>query len=354
MHQDFKKNILNEKSSIKEALNLLDILKIKIIFVINTSRVFCGTITDGDIRRGLLRGVTLESKVADLMNKNSISAKNGKSEVELKDLASQNGIKCIPILSNDNILEDIFYLDEDLPKGDIKNAVFIMAGGFGKRLRPLTDNCPKPMLKIAGKPILEIIIEKFIDAGFRRFYISTHFLPEVIKEYFKDGSHMGINIKYLHEEVPLGTGGAISMLPSDEINEPFIMINGDVVTNVNLEKLLDFHTENNSLATVCARQFDQQVPYGVINHDKLNITSITEKPINSYLVNAGIYVLDRDILNFVRKKELIDMPDVIEKAINKKYKVSVFPIHEYWLDVGQKNDFSQADIDYRKYKAKNE
>jgi NDP-sugar pyrophosphorylase family protein len=217
-----------------------------------------------------------------------------------------------------------------------------MAGGFGTRLRPLTNNCPKPMLKVGDKPILEQILLNFVEAGFHRFYISTHYMPEVIRDYFGNGEKWGISIQYVHEEEPLGTGGALGLLPHDEIDQPLFMMNGDLLTSLNLHSFLEFHETHNGVATMCVREYEHQVPYGVITSEGTQIKSMVEKPVHRFFVNAGIYLLDPALVKSVVPGTRIDMPTLLEGQIDGGSAVNMFPIHEYWLDIGRMDDFHKA------------
>ena len=217
-----------------------------------------------------------------------------------------------------------------------------MAGGFGTRLHPLTEKTPKPLLKIGDRPILETILEQFIDYGFHDFYISTHFKSELIKDYFKDGGLYGVNIHYIYEDVPLGTAGSLGLLPSSISDLPIIVMNGDILTKVNFEHLLDFHNSNKSDATVCVREYDFKVPYGVIETTNgCSIKSINEKPIHKFFVNAGIYVINKDLIDKIDGKRYLDMTDFLEGVINYN-KVNAFPVHEYWLDIGHISEYKRA------------
>jgi len=301
-----------------------------------------GTITDGDVRRALVEHGTLQILAQTAMNEKPILAINSMSLIEMNALLQENSILAIPIVDNDNHLVGLHTLS-DLTKGRIKeNAVFIMAGGFGTRLKPLTDHCPKPMLEVGGKPILETILENFLEVGFRNFYFSIHYLPEVIKDYFGDGSKFGCRITYIYEETPLGTGGALGLLPSDLPKGPVIMSNGDILTKVNLEHLLEDHENKEGIATMCVRQHQYQVPYGVISEEEGKITGVEEKPVQSFFVNAGIYVFDQELLGNVKKNVKIDMPPLLMKMVEEGKKVNLFPIHEYWLDIGQPSEYEKA------------
>ena len=210
-----------------------------------------------------------------------------------------------------------------------------MAGGIGSRLRPYTENCPKPMLKIGTKPILELLLEQLIENGFTNFYISVNYLKEKIINYFEDGSRWNVNINYLLENKPLGTAGAISLLPK-EIEKPFIVMNGDILTKFNLNQLIDFHNKNNSFSTICAREYEVSIPFGVIETDGIELKRIVEKPIYKNYINAGLYAFDPEVLEFLNKNEAKDMPDLINEIKDLKKKVILCPIHEYWLDIGRK------------------
>lgn len=260
-------------------------------------------------------------------------------EMERKDILS------IPLLENGKVV-GIETFHDALSSPIYQNPVFIMAGGFGTRLRPLTDSCPKPMLKIGDKPILETVIRSFIKAGFVNFYISTHYMPEQIEQHFGDGSALGVTITYVYEEAPLGTGGALGLLPKDLPKDlPLIMMNGDVLTKVDFQRLLECHTENEADATMCVREYDYQIPYGVINGKGNKITSMVEKPIQRFFVNAGIYVVSPRVVQSVPENHHIDMPTLLEQHMDERDNILMFPIHEYWLDIGRMDDFNRAQAD---------
>lgn len=333
-------------SSIRDALEIINNEALRIALVVDEEDHFLGVITDGDIRRGLLKGHGIEASVLSVMNSSPITAAIGTGRQELIKKMNQFDILSIPILEGKKLV-GLETLHDALTDKKVKeNPVFIMAGGFGTRLRPLTDTCPKPMLKVGDKPILEILIRRFIEAGFRNFYISTHYMPELISEYFGDGSSLGVNITYIHEESPLGTGGALGLLPKKLPEElPLIMMNGDVLTKVDFERLLDFHNEHNADATMCVREYDYQIPYGVVNGEGGKITSMVEKPVQRFFVNAGIYVLSSQIVRSVATSQKIDMPTLLEQHRVTRDNILMFPIHEYWLDIGRMDDFKRAQND---------
>lgn len=345
MTRDVKKIILNKSDTIFHALELLDIYALRIVLVVDENSQLLGSVTDGDIRRGLLKGHGLQEPIEAIMHTKPYSIiKDSLSNKQIFEVMRERSLLVVPIIDQNNQLVDVVTLNDLIQKKRKENPVFIMAGGFGTRLRPLTDKCPKPMLPVGGKPLLETIISSFKEQGFYKFYISTHYLPEVIHEHFGDGEKFGIQINYVHETDPLGTGGALSLLPKTDIDLPFIVINGDVLTNMNFEKLIDFHNKNNSVATMCVREFQYQIPYGVVNSDQNIIQSMTEKPSYFFDINTGIYVISPKLLSQV-KAEFIGMPTILEQQIEKKQIVSSYPLHEYWLDIGHIEDYNRAQRD---------
>ena len=226
-----------------------------------------------------------------------------------------------------------------------------MAGGRGQRLRPLTENTPKPLLNVGSKPLLENIIENIREYGLSKFFITLKYKADMIEDYFGDGSQWDVNISYVREKNKLGTAGAISLLPESP-SEPLIVMNGDLLTKVNFENILEFHTINKAEATICGREYDFQVPYGVIQVDKHNLVSIQEKPVHSFFVNAGIYVLEPHILTLIPQDQSFDITQLFEKLLHLKKNVNVFPIHEYWTDIGQLDDYVRATGEYEQHFSK--
>jgi len=260
----------------------------------------------------------------------------------------ENSISQIPILTSKNKFIGLEVLDDLLPKSRkilLPNYALLMAGGRGLRLSPITDNCPKPMLPINGKPILEIILEQCIDAGIHNFFISVHYLPEKIIDYFGDGSKWKVNIRYISEDIPLGTAGALRLLPMD-LKESLILINGDVLTKTNFQNVLKYHSINSADITICAREQIITSPYGVIEVDGIEFKSIVEKPKISQLVNAGIYVINPTVINYVERKQYLDMPNLISFCKQKNKKIIVYPVHEYWLDIGKPEALNKAHFDW--------
>lgn len=253
-------------------------------------------------------------------------------------------IRQIPVLNENGVVVGLELMDELLRAGERDQWVVLMAGGVGKRLSPITDTLPKPLIQIGKKPILETILENFIDYGFYNFYFAVNYKNQMIKDYFKDGSKWGVRIIYLEEDKMLGTAGALSLLPGRP-EKTFLVMNGDLLTKVNFTHLFNFHRESNVIATMCVRGYDFQVPYGVVKIDDRYICSIDEKPIQRFFVNAGIYVLDPSVLDFIPKNQQFDMPQLFDALMRSEKSVAAFPIREYWLDIGRMDDLVRAQVD---------
>jgi dTDP-glucose pyrophosphorylase/predicted transcriptional regulator len=334
--------LIRPEASIRDAISAVDRGGIQLAVVVDERRRILGTITDGDIRRALIRKVELDTSVSYLMNRNPQVANEGTSRKRIIEIMEFNKVSQIPVVDSFGRIVHVETLHSILNNNKRDNIVFIMAGGFGSRLQPLTQNCPKPLLNIGEKAILEIIIENFIKAGFHRYYISLYYLPEMIRERIGDGSRWGIDIQYVQETEPLGTGGALSLLPADKINGPFIMINADLLTALDYNKLIEFHNSHDAMATLCVREIEYRVPYGVVSGDGVLVDQIVEKPTYRYLVNAGIYALSPSVLKYLCDKQPIDMPNLLQRAMADGEKVNMFPVHEYWLDIGRIEDFNRA------------
>src|SRR5690554_107549 len=338
----WRKALVNSDASLEQAIEVLDKAALRIALVVDASDRLLGTLTDGDVRRALLKHLPLETPVNQVMNGQPKTAEQSWTESRILAVMEQHELLQLPLVDAEKRVVGLANLHDILNKHRHDNPVFLMAGGFGTRLRPLTNNCPKPMLKVGDKPILEQILLNFVEAGFHRFYISTHYMPEVIRDYFGDGEKWGISIQYVHEEEPLGTGGALGLLPHDEIDQPLFMMNGDLLTSLNLHSFLEFHETHNGVATMCVREYEHQVPYGVITSDGTQIKSMVEKPVHRFFVNAGIYLLDPALVKSVVPGTRIDMPTLLEGQIDGGNAVNMFPIHEYWLDIGRMDDFHKA------------
>jgi len=348
MTKGFQKFLITPTASMKDAIHQIDELDVKLLIVTSIHGHLLGTVTDGDVRRALLKHLSLNSPVISIMNSEPKTLPYSGTERGAKRLMKKYGLTGIPQVDNNNCVINVLGCESNRIRRN--NAVFLMAGGFGKRLRPLTDDCPKPMLKVGERPILETILQQFIDAGFYNFFISTHYLNKQIEDYFGNGDRFGVSISYVNEKTPLGTAGAIGFLPEEAKKLPLLMMNGDLLTQVKFDELLEYHVNEAADLTVAVRDYQMQVPFGVIQHDGVAITEIVEKPVNSYFVNAGIYCLSPEALSTVMPNRLLDMPDLIQNRLNQKHKVAMFPIHEYWLDIGRISDFEQAQADILQFR----
>lgn len=334
--------LLSLTSTVSEAIEVLERDDPRIVLVVDDQRKLLGTITDGDIRRGLLKGCTLQSMLSEVMNNAPKVVYFGEDRAVIKRHMENLSVRQMPIVDSNMVVTGLETVRSLSEKTVFDNPVFIMAGGFGTRLKPLTDNVPKPMLKVGTKPILERIVESFVQAGFHEFYISTHYKAEMVKDYFGNGEQWGIDIHYVHEDEPLGTAGALGLLPDSITKLPIIMINGDILTNIDYRNLIEFHEELGGVATVCVKEYDIQVPYGVVDGDNHEVKRIVEKPVQRFFVNAGIYVLNPTLLEGKSGSSYMEMPSLLEELIQYGKKVTMFPIHEYWLDIGQMEEFERA------------
>jgi len=330
-----KNLILSETATFKEAIQLLDSNGNGFLAIINEKSQLVGILTDGDIRRAILNNKT---ELCEIMNSNPMTMKYGENRRNIIHRLKELHRKHMPIVDENMILKDVVELQEN--EFNLKpNWVVIMAGGLGTRLGELTKDTPKPMLKVGTKPMLEHIIDMFVSHGFTKFMLSVNFKAEVIKEYFKDGSAFGIEVKYLEEKQRLGTGGALSLIDI-KLNEPFFVTNGDVLSSIDYEELLNFHNQENSTATMCIRKDSYQIPYGVIEVDSDNtIVSMEEKPKKEFFINTGIYVLDPKILEYVPKNDFFDLPSLFDVLKKNMKRTKSFEITDYWIDMGNSSDY---------------
>ena len=343
------KNIENIKlkpsATIKEALILIDKGSMQIALIVDENNKLLGTLTDGDIRRGLIKGLGLNSSIETIIFKSPTVVNLNSTKEEILQLALIKKLHQIPVVDDDGKVIGIQQIDELLKPKIKTNKVVLMVGGLGTRLRPLTENTPKPMLKVGNKPILQTIVEKFAQYGYTNIIMCVNYKSDIIQDYFGDGKQFGVDIEYIFEEQRMGTAGALSLLPKKP-NEPFFVMNGDLLTNVNFEHLHDYHLENSSIATMCVREYDFQVPYGVVKVDDNKILSIEEKPIHKFFISAGIYMLSSESLDYIPQNEFYDMPTLIEKLINKSKNTISFPLREYWLDIGRIEEYKKANEEY--------
>lgn len=335
------KAILPVTASINQAISNLDQVAIKIVLVVNEAGELEGTITDGDIRRGLLKGLDLNSSITDVIHRNSLVVPPDMSREMVVQLMVANKIQQIPVLDKNRHVVGLHLWDEVNTPIVRPNIMVIMAGGKGTRLRPYTENCPKPLLLIAGKPILEHIIERAKLEGFSRFVLAIHYLGEMIEAHFGNGKHLGVQIDYLREQVPLGTAGALGLL-NPRPTEAFVVTNGDVISDVRYGELLDFHSLHKATATMAVRIHEWQHPFGVVQTKGATITGFEEKPVVRSHINAGVYALNPDALDVLTTNTTCDMPTLFERLHTKAQSTVAYPMHEPWLDVGRPDDLATA------------
>lgn len=337
--------IVKESTSILEVLQIIDKSSKQLAIVVDKNKKLLGTISDGDIRRALLNNISLNESVKNIYFKTPTVASINNSKEEIINICRTKKIHQIPIVDDKGDLIGLEILDELISKEIKTNKVILMVGGLGTRLRPLTENTPKPMLKVGNKPILQTIVEKFAEYGYTNIVMCVNYKSHIIQDYFGDGKDFGVNIDYILEEQRMGTAGALSLLTEKPI-EPFFVMNGDLLTNVNFEHLHNYHLSNDSMGTMCVREYDFQVPYGVVNIENSKILSIEEKPTHKFFVSAGIYMLSPEILEYIPQNQFYDMPTLFEKIISEKQNAISFPLREYWLDIGQIEEYKKANQEY--------
>ena len=342
---DFRKTLVTPDTSIRQTIQVIDASAMQIALVVDQANQLLGTVTDGDIRRCILRGIGLDQAVTQIMNTQPTVARADEPQEQVLANMQLKQLHRIPIVEASGRVVGIEFLEQLIQPHHKENWVVLMAGGLGSRLESLTSNCPKPMLMVGNKPLLETILENFIAYGFHRFYISVNYMADMVKAHFGDGVRWNVDIRYLEENQRLGTAGALALLPEKPV-KPILVMNGDVLTKVNFRQLLEFHLEQKVRASMCVREYDFQVPYGVVKIDNHRITGIDEKPIQRFFVNAGVYVLEPEVLALIPEQAYFDMPSLFEKLIAAGEEAAVFPIREYWLDIGQRADYDRANGEF--------
>jgi dTDP-glucose pyrophosphorylase len=335
-------------ATVRETIAAISANSYQIALVVDGNDRLLGVVTDGDIRRGILSGVGLDAPVAEVMNRKPKVAGTNDSAQAMMARMAEFTIRHLPVLDGHGAVTGLFTIDELRRPVTASTPVVLMAGGRGQRLYPLTKDVPKPMLPIGGVPLLEIILRNLGAQGFVNIHISVNYLANVIMDYVGDGSRFGLNVKYVREEQPLGTAGALAAL-AGEITEPFIVMNSDLLTQVNLRELLSFHEKRGAKGTIGVREHVFEIPYGVVNLDGGFVESMVEKPLHRSLVNAGIYALDPVALDLLTREQYLDMPTLLAQLMESGHRVAAFPIHESWLDVGRPEDLDLAQTDSGKW-----
>ncbi|WP_029008255.1 nucleotidyltransferase family protein [Azospirillum halopraeferens] len=332
-------------ASILDAIRCIDGGSLQIALVTDGERRLTGTVTDGDVRRAILRGLPLTAPVTEVMNRTPHKALAGTRDTDLLRLMRTHEIHQLPLVDGEGRVLGIHTLDQILQKPQHSNRVVLMAGGLGKRLHPLTENLPKPMIAVGGKPLLETIVENFVEQGFHRFIISLNYRGDMIRDYFGSGQKWGVEIEYVYEEQRMGTAGSLALLP-EQPDAPLIVMNGDILTSINFVQLLRFHENSAATATMAVYEHSVQIPYGVVEVDGHRLVRITEKPEYRAFINAGIYVLDPAALDHIPRATFFDMPSLFETLGTVGHATAAFPIREYWLDIGNPRDLARAEVEF--------
>lgn len=339
--QVWRRALLPSTATIQEAISNLDQVAIKIVLVIDAAGKLEGTISDGDIRRGLLRGLKMDSPIDTVVHKNPFVVPADMARETVMQLMVANKIQQIPVVDEQRRVVGLHLWDRITTPQVRPNMMVIMAGGKGTRLRPHTEHCPKPMLPVGDKPMLEHIIDRAMSQGFNHFMLAIHYLGHMVEDYFGDGSRMNARIEYIREQAPLGTAGALGLLDRRP-DAPFVVTNGDVLTDINYADLLDFHIRQQAAATMAVRIHEWQHPFGVVQTKGLDIIGFEEKPVARTHINAGVYVLSPAALNELSANEHCDMPTLIERLQVRSLRTVAYPMHEPWLDVGRPSDYEMA------------
>ncbi len=338
---------LTIQSTVKDALKIIDQGRIRIALVVNEDDSLIGTLTDGDIRRAMLNGIGLKDTIENIYCKDPLVASINDSRSYMVNLCKTNEIYQLPVLDNNGRVIRVEILNEGVNPNKYDNKVVLMVGGVGKRLRPLTNDTPKPMLHVGNRPILQTIVEQISHCGFSNIIMCVGYKSNIIQDFFGDGSKFGVNIEYIIEENKMGTVGALSLLSeSQKPNKPFIVMNGDLLTSVSFSNLLDFHMSHDGEATISIKEYSLQVPYGIVEMQGEKVLSMKEKPVQKFFISAGIYVLNPSCINYIDKGKYFDINTLFEKLTNLNKVISAFPIREYWLDIGRIDEYNRANHEY--------
>ena len=347
MRDNLETVCVQRQISIRDAIAQIDANRNGIVLIVDQDRRLLGTVTDGDVRRAILADISLDEQVGLLLDnklgsrfESPITVLDGQTRDSMLHTLQEHGILHLPVIDHEQRVVDLVTLRDLLPDEDLALHAVIMAGGQGVRLRPLTDDLPKPMLPVGDRPLMELTIERLKDAGIKNVNVTLHHKMEKITEHFGDGTGFGVNISYVTEERPLGTAGALGLM--NEPQETLLVINGDILTHVDFRAMLTYHREHSADLTLAVSQHSTQIAYGVIECEDAWVKSIVEKPVYKSLINAGLYLLEPNVFQFIPKDRPFDMTELIQVLLDENLSVAAFPIHEYWLDIGRPEDYRQA------------
>lgn len=338
MIHDWPRFSLSSRSTLLDALRVIDEGGLQFALVVDEGKL-AGMVTDGDVRRALVRGLDTSVGISEAMNRNAVTGTMAEGPAGWRLKLRRHQIRHLPIVDEGGLLQRVVTDQSGYEVRD--NWVVIMAGGLGTRLRPITENIPKPMIEVGGRPILETIVDTLAHYGFRKLFLSVNYRAEMIEAHFRDGADFGLEIRYLHEATRLGTAGALAMLPKG-VDAPILVMNGDILTGLDLGAFIDAHVEQSASVTVGAREYITQVPYGVMDLDGDRLLGIREKPSIRSVVSAGVYVLSPEVLPMVPEGLFFDMPTLVSRSIEGGQRVRAHVIQEYWIDVGRMDDLERA------------
>lgn len=343
--KEWRATLVRDTVSIRDAIRAIDESALQIALIVDADQHLVGTVTDGDVRRALLRGTSLDAPATEIMNRDPIFCPATLGREAALTVMRGSDVKQVPIVDDMGRVVGLELLGNVVKHGEHDNWVVLMAGGLGQRLRPLTQDCPKPMLPVGGQPILEIILKNFVRQGFRRFFLSVNYKAEMVREHFGDGSRWDVAIEYIEEREKLGTAGALGLL-TERPHAPLIIMNGDLLTAINFSSMLEFHVEHRATATMAVREHTVEVPFGVIDLADDYLAGLTEKPRYSWFINAGVYIVEPHVFDLIERGQALDMPVLLERVMARNDKVAAFPIREYWRDIGRLEDLERASVDY--------
>ena len=345
MRADLVNLLVYADYTIRQVLKQLNEGAKGIVLVVDQQKKLVGTITDGDVRRALLQGFTLEDPIDQVIHYQPVFVRLATSRDEIKEVFIKKAVRQLPVVDGQGILVDLISINEVLVPEGKDNPVVIMAGGLGTRLKTLTKEIPKPMLRVGEDPILQHTINNFRQYGFNKILITVNYKAEIIENYFQDGYAYGVNIKYIKEKKRLGTAGGIH-LAKEYLKEPFFVINGDVFTNLNVENMMNFHLANDNAITVGTKNYAFQVPYGVLEVDGERVKRLQEKPEINCLINSGVYCLQPEMIDLIPENRYFEITDLINTCLAKEYQVGNYEIKDYWMDIGRQEDYHQLNNDY--------
>ena len=337
----WRRALISPEATLAEAIENLNTVAIKLALCVDAEGRLVGAVSDGDLRRGLLRGLTMQDPVREIANPNPLVVPEGADREVVRAIMKVNKVLQVPVVDAERRVVGLHLWDALDEVRSHDHIMVIMAGGKGTRLRPYTESCPKPMLPVAGKPMLQHIIERAKSQGFRRFVLSLNYLGKMIRDHFGDGSAHGVTIAYVEEDEPLGTAGALSLI-QPSLNNAFVVTNGDVLTDIDYRELIEFRERHSAHGVMAVRMYEWTNPYGVVEMEGVEITGFSEKPVSRSHINAGVYAFSPDVLEYLERDRHCDMPTLFDRLREARHRTVAYPMHEPWLDVGRPDDLERA------------